>query len=254
MNLKRRYLITGEQLETLKSKRSETSKPYSIPHPNAKAARDNREAIKSVNDSESLTNFDKILRYNDLLTKYLANVKGSVSIPKSAAVLGVPRVNPEIVVRQENLVPDPSPASPPRVSTEPISPPTTTPERDEFLTPRTTHTLEPFETPMSTVSQTPKTTKPKRRQRNNSPSSKYSKANIIATFDSKRQRKEAEKVLKRLDNNIKFRWDRNTGSPFYGSTPLKNTTIASLVQDHILKEPTLTTPETFRRFEEIVNE
>ena len=163
-DLSKRYLVTPEEYQRIKSSSSRfDSKPYSIPHPDAKNAAKKHSDLKDILSSDNVSDFDKVLQYTQGLRQYLSDLKNAVSVPKATAILGKPFKNQ----------PPPPPSSPQPNQLEDTS------SLDAFRTPARTPSLFKYSNTEDIA--TPSPTKSRKKRQNQT--AKYSQSQIIKRAD-----------------------------------------------------------------------
>ena len=234
-DLSKRYLVTPEEYQRIKSTSNRfDSKPYSIPHPDAKNAAKKHSDLKDILSTDHVSDFDKVLQYTQGLRQYLSDLKNAVSVPKATAILGKPFKN-------QPPPPPPPPSPQPNQLTE-------TSSLDAFSTPVRTPSL--FKSSDIGDIATPSLTKSRKKRRNQT--AKFSESQIIKRADIT-DRPKFESVFKQLPEVSGLKWNKTTGVPTLNDKRKTHTTIEALVGDYIANKPTTSGAKTLREFQELLD-
>lgn len=82
------YLVNQQQFEKLNQDEAEESAKDILEHPNEKGAKVEHDRMKKILSNDHLTDYEKVIGYSQSLQKYLNDMRDSLVVPKSKAILG----------------------------------------------------------------------------------------------------------------------------------------------------------------------
>lgn len=88
---KKYVMVDARQYERLKerSENERTTKPSDIlAHPNVKAATADHDLLKEITLDNTLSDYDRVIRYDQVLQRFLKNYKNAVKLSRKDAILG----------------------------------------------------------------------------------------------------------------------------------------------------------------------
>ena len=253
-DLSKRYLVTPEEYQRIKSPSSRfDSKPYSIPHPDAKNAAKTHSTLKDILSSENVSDFDKVLGYTQSLQRYLSDLKNAVSVPKATAILGKPQ-------KTQSSPPPPPPPSPQPNLIDINFETTNTDNLDAFNTPARNSLSDSFvPSKLNFTNPQEYTTPPTSNSKSNNSKKKrkdkagsFSQEKIVERADSLDQAK-LNNIFQRLSDIPQVSWNKTTGIPTIGGQTLSHTTIEALANEYIANKSATSGSRTFKKFQRILD-
>jgi hypothetical protein len=249
--LSRRYLVTPEEYKKLLNPVSlfNSSNPYHIPHPNAKAAKETEDRMQNALFNPSTSETEKALVYASELTKFLQNFTDAVSVPKSQAILGTtPVTSTPNQNDSSSTSAAPTISSPTPVSTKTPPPSISSPSTPVSTKARSPKTKKPTKKSLLSTDESQKVS-PKRQKK-----LRYSKEKILNEWKNTTEAKNVEDMLSKLEKNPDFQWNSLTGQAIYKGKTLNKGNISSLITDALSNQPTFTTRNTLTQFKKALKD